>query len=141
MLFWQFANDIVPVEQAKRFYPLFGQMSSLAPVVAGLCVVRFTNAVSSSGAGKGKGVTEGLLDFVLVRDAALPSPCVHTCSLSILPAWLPPCLCLLCGLYVFLRVSVCVCVYFFIFYVPLVFRTLFVSCSDIWPVGEEVWWW
>ncbi|CAM9350401.1 unnamed protein product [Pylaiella littoralis] len=64
VLFWQFANDIVPVAQAKRFYPLFGQMSSLAPVVAGLCVVRFTNAVSSTG-GKGKGVTEGLLDFVL----------------------------------------------------------------------------
>lgn len=65
MLFWQFANDIVPVAQAKRFYPLFGQMSSLAPVVAGLCVVRFTNAVSSGG--KGKAVAEGLLDFVLVR--------------------------------------------------------------------------
>lgn len=65
MLFWQFANDIVPVAQAKRFYPLFGQMSSLAPVVAGLCVVRFTSAVPSGG--KGKAVTEGLLDFVLVR--------------------------------------------------------------------------
>lgn len=67
MLFWQFANDIVPVAQAKRFYPLFGQMSSLAPVVAGLCVVRFTNVVSSGGKGKGKAVAEGLLDFVLVR--------------------------------------------------------------------------
>lgn len=65
VLFWQFANDVVPVAQAKRFYPLFGQMSSLAPVVAGLCVVRFTSAVSSGG--KGKAVTEGLLDFVLVR--------------------------------------------------------------------------
>ncbi|CAN0434720.1 unnamed protein product, partial [Ectocarpus fasciculatus] len=63
VLFWQFANDIVPVAQAKRFYPLFGQMSSLAPVVAGLCVVRFTSA-KSVGGGK-KAVTEGLLDFVL----------------------------------------------------------------------------
>ena len=75
MLFWQFANDIVPVAQAKRFYPLFGQMSSLAPVVAGLCVVRFTSAVSSGG--KGKAVTEGLLDFVLVRRTPRPvtAPC------------------------------------------------------------------
>ncbi|CAM9281204.1 unnamed protein product, partial [Hapterophycus canaliculatus] len=63
VLFWQFANDVVPVAQAKRFYPLFGQMSSLAPVVAGLCVVRFTNTVSSGG--KTKAVAEGLLDFVL----------------------------------------------------------------------------
>ncbi|CAM9930874.1 unnamed protein product [Ectocarpus sp. 13 AM-2016] len=63
VLFWQFANDIVPVAQAKRFYPLFGQMSSLAPVVAGLCVVRFTNAKSLGG--EKKAVTEGLLDFVL----------------------------------------------------------------------------
>lgn len=66
VLFWQFANDIVPVAQAKRFYPMFGQMSSLAPVVAGLCVVRFTSAASGA-EGKGKAVTEGLLDFVLVR--------------------------------------------------------------------------
>ncbi|CAM9666825.1 unnamed protein product, partial [Choristocarpus tenellus] len=44
VLFWQFANDIVPVKQAKRFYPLFGQLSSLAPVVAGQCVVRFATS-------------------------------------------------------------------------------------------------
>ncbi len=71
MLFWQFANDIVPVAQAKRFYPLFGQMSSLAPVVAGLCVVRFTGASSSGGTGKSKAVAEGLLDFVLVSRTRL----------------------------------------------------------------------
>jgi len=40
VLFWQHANDIVPVKQAKRFYPLFGQISSLAPIIAGQCVVR-----------------------------------------------------------------------------------------------------
>ncbi|CAM9670512.1 unnamed protein product [Laminaria digitata] len=65
VLFWQFANDIVPVTQAKRFYPLFGQMSSLAPVVAGLCVVRFTSAAAAGVEGKSKAVAEGLLDFVL----------------------------------------------------------------------------
>lgn len=64
VLFWQFANDIVPVKQAKRFYPLFGQLSSLAPVVAGLCVVRFTN-MGRSGDGERKGMEEKLLDFVL----------------------------------------------------------------------------
>jgi len=43
VLFWQHANDLVPVEQAKRFYPLFGQISSLAPICAGQCVVRLAS--------------------------------------------------------------------------------------------------
>jgi len=43
VLFWQFANDVVPVNQAKRFYPLFAQMSGLAPVFAGQYVARFAS--------------------------------------------------------------------------------------------------
>ncbi|CAB9520823.1 ATP carrier protein 1 [Seminavis robusta] len=43
ILFWQFANDVVPVDQAKRFYPLFAQVSGLAPVLAGQYVVRYTS--------------------------------------------------------------------------------------------------
>lgn len=43
LLFWQFANDVVNVDQAKRFYPLFAQMSGLAPVLAGQYVVRFAS--------------------------------------------------------------------------------------------------
>ena len=43
ILFWQFANDVVPVSQAKRFYPLFAQMSGLAPIVAGQYVVRYAS--------------------------------------------------------------------------------------------------
>lgn len=115
MLFWQFANDIVPVAQAKRFYPLFGQMSSLAPVVAGLCVVRFTNGVSMGGKGEGEGEVatqgEGVPDFMLVRkeDAAACScpPCPWVCGLlSTCLALVLACLglaavlveCLFCGL-------------------------------------------
>ncbi len=26
ILFWQFANDVVPIDEAKRFYPLFSQV-------------------------------------------------------------------------------------------------------------------
>ena len=43
LLFWQFANDVVPMNQAKRFYPLFAQMSGLAPVLAGQYVVRYAS--------------------------------------------------------------------------------------------------
>mmetsp|Transcript_1427 Transcript_1427/g.2879 ORF Transcript_1427/g.2879 Transcript_1427/m.2879 type:complete len:567 (+) Transcript_1427:142-1842(+) len=41
VLFWQFANDIIPVWQAKRFYPLFGQLANIAPICAGQTVAYF----------------------------------------------------------------------------------------------------
>lgn len=49
LLFWQFANDVVSVDQAKRFYPLFAQMSGLAPVVAGQYMVRYTSKAPDFG--------------------------------------------------------------------------------------------
>lgn len=49
LLFWAFANDVVGVNQAKRFYPLFAQMSGLAPVVAGQYMVRYASRASSMG--------------------------------------------------------------------------------------------
>ena len=47
LLFWQFANDVVPVDQAKRFYPLFAQMSGLAPVLAGQYVVHYASKAAN----------------------------------------------------------------------------------------------
>ena len=49
ILFWQFANDVVPISQAKRFYPLFAQVSGLAPVLAGQYVVRYTSKAADFG--------------------------------------------------------------------------------------------
>lgn len=49
ILFWQFANDVVPVTQAKRMYPLFAQMSGLAPVLAGQYVVHFASQAKDFG--------------------------------------------------------------------------------------------
>eukprot|EP00804_Cyclotella_cryptica_P022640 CCRYP_009491-RA/>CCRYP_009491-RA protein AED:0.10 eAED:0.09 QI:0/0/0/1/1/1/3/0/525 len=43
ILFWQYANDVVSVSQAKRFYPLFAQMSGLAPILAGQYVVKYAS--------------------------------------------------------------------------------------------------
>lgn len=43
ILFWKFANDVVSVREAKRFYPLFAYMSSLAPIAAGQYVVRYAS--------------------------------------------------------------------------------------------------
>eukprot|EP00536_Pseudo-nitzschia_multiseries_P008057 jgi/Psemu1/240837/estExt_Genewise1.C_1980037 len=47
LLFWQFANDVVSVDQAKRFYPLFAQMSGLAPVLAGQYVVHYASRAAT----------------------------------------------------------------------------------------------
>jgi ATP:ADP antiporter, AAA family len=49
LLFWQFANDVVSVEQAQRFYPLFAQMSGLAPVLAGQYVVHYASTAANFG--------------------------------------------------------------------------------------------
>lgn len=49
ILFWQHANDVVSVKQAKRFYPLFAQMSGLAPVFAGQYVVRYASRAKDFG--------------------------------------------------------------------------------------------
>jgi AAA family ATP:ADP antiporter len=35
LLFWQCANDVTPMAQAKRFYPLFAITGNLAPIVSG----------------------------------------------------------------------------------------------------------
>lgn len=47
ILFWKFANDVVSVTQAKRFYPLFAYMSSLAPIAAGQYVVRYASQANN----------------------------------------------------------------------------------------------
>jgi AAA family ATP:ADP antiporter len=47
ILFWQFANDVVTVDEAKRFYPLFSQMGGLAPIVAGQYVARFASQAAN----------------------------------------------------------------------------------------------
>jgi AAA family ATP:ADP antiporter len=49
LLFWQFANDVVNMDQAKRFYPLFAQMSGLAPILAGQYVVRYSSKANDFG--------------------------------------------------------------------------------------------
>ena len=43
ILFWGYANEVIGVEQARRFYPLFGQMSSLGPIAAGQYVVQYSS--------------------------------------------------------------------------------------------------
>lgn len=35
LLFWTCANEVTPITQAKRFYPLFAILGNLAPIASG----------------------------------------------------------------------------------------------------------
>lgn len=35
LLFWTCANEVTPIKQAKRFYPLFAMLGNLAPIASG----------------------------------------------------------------------------------------------------------
>lgn len=41
MLFWQFANQITKVEEAKRFYGLFGMLGNIGLLIAGPAIILF----------------------------------------------------------------------------------------------------
>ncbi len=42
LLFWQFANDIVKLHEAKRFYTLFGMLANFGLIAAGVSVTYFS---------------------------------------------------------------------------------------------------
>lgn len=35
LLFWTCANEVTPISQAKRFYPLFAILGNLGPIASG----------------------------------------------------------------------------------------------------------
>lgn len=49
LLFWQVANDITTVSQAKRFYPLFAVTGNLAPIVSGRVMSMLINEQKAKG--------------------------------------------------------------------------------------------
>ncbi|XP_031386651.1 plastidic ATP/ADP-transporter-like [Punica granatum] len=51
VLFWGFANQITTIEEAKRFYPLFGLGANVALVFSGRTVKYFSNLRQSLGPG------------------------------------------------------------------------------------------
>lgn len=46
VLFWQFANEITKVEEAKRFYPLFGLVGNVGLLCSGYLLYYITNKFS-----------------------------------------------------------------------------------------------
>lgn len=46
VLFWQFANDITKIEEAKRFYPLFGLVGNIGLLCSGYLLYAITDKFS-----------------------------------------------------------------------------------------------
>ncbi len=46
LLFWQFVNSVIIKEQAKRFYPLFGQIADVGMIFGGVLLVYISKADS-----------------------------------------------------------------------------------------------
>jgi AAA family ATP:ADP antiporter len=51
MLFWQFANEITKITEAKRFYGLFGMLGNIGLVLAGPTIILCANHAKSLPAG------------------------------------------------------------------------------------------
>ena len=51
LLFWQFANDITSMHEAKRFYGLFGFIGNIALILSGLTVQHFSKFRATAEAG------------------------------------------------------------------------------------------
>lgn len=43
LLFWQFANDIVKIMEARRFYTLFGMLANFGAIASGLTIIYFSH--------------------------------------------------------------------------------------------------
>eukprot|EP01041_Mallomonas_annulata_P003216 gene3216-6359_t len=46
LLFWSCANDVVPINQAKRIYPLMSLIGNLGPILSGVTMTLVSKAVS-----------------------------------------------------------------------------------------------
>ena len=73
VLFWGFANQITTVEEAKRFYPLFGLGANVALVFSGRTVKYFSNLRKTLGPGvDGWAVSlRGMMSIVVLMGLAI----------------------------------------------------------------------
>jgi len=76
LLFWQFANAITPVKEARRFYGMFGFLGNFGLLLSGPMIIYIANSIHSLGLGKAEStglMLKYLMAFVIVAGAVLIS--------------------------------------------------------------------
>jgi ATP:ADP antiporter, AAA family len=74
LLFWQFANSITPVQEAKRFYGMFGFLGNFGLLLSGPGIIIVSQYVSSLGLARVEKtglMLQYLMAFVIVAGAVL----------------------------------------------------------------------
>lgn len=74
LLFWQFANAITPVKEARRFYGMFGFLGNFGLLISGPSIIYVTDYVHSLGLSRGEAtglMLQYLMAFVIVAGSVL----------------------------------------------------------------------
>jgi AAA family ATP:ADP antiporter len=74
LLFWQFANAITPVKEARRFYGMFGFVGNFGLLLSGPMIIFVTNKIHSLGLGRAEStglMLQYLMAFVIVAGIVL----------------------------------------------------------------------
>ncbi|CDR33792.1 Npt1/Npt2 family nucleotide transporter [Criblamydia sequanensis] len=91
LLFWQFANEIIRSEEAKRFYPLFGFIGNIGLVMAGFTVSYFCNTSilnTTDGTDPWQTSLYALMSMIILSGAAIMGLYLYT-SRKIVPTLEP----------------------------------------------------
>ena len=76
LLFWQFANAITPVKEARRFYGMFGFLGNFGLLLSGPAIILVSQSIHAMGLGRSEStglMLQYLMAFVIVAGAVLLS--------------------------------------------------------------------
>jgi ATP:ADP antiporter, AAA family len=74
LLFWQFANAITPVKEARRFYGMFGFLGNFGLLLSGPAIIFVSESIHNLGLSRGEStglMLKYLMAFVIVAGAVL----------------------------------------------------------------------
>lgn len=74
LLFWQFANAITPVKEARRFYGMFGFLGNFGLLFSGPAIIMVSHSIHTMGLSRFEGtglMLKYLMAFVIVAGALL----------------------------------------------------------------------
>jgi AAA family ATP:ADP antiporter len=76
LLFWQFANGITPVKEARRFYGMFGFLGNFGLLLSGPMIIYISHSIHSLGLSQGEStgmMLQYLMAFVIIAGIILLS--------------------------------------------------------------------